>query len=106
MGQGIDNWTALHYACRKGHLRLVQALVVHLKVKDINARTKSDWTPLMLASDNGHMDVCKLLIRHHAVVDVKNREGNGASKLAMGRGHHDLGFYLAEVERKSVKKEL
>merc|ERR1712130_1001956 len=91
---GRDNWTALHYAARKGRLRVVQALVRSLKVKDINCVTKPGWTPLMMAAHAGHIAVCNLLIRYGARVDVKDKEGNTASNLASSSGFLELGQKL------------
>jgi len=96
---GIDNWTSLHYAARKGHLRVVQALICKFKFEDPNVQTKSNWTPLMLAADKGHSDVCKLLLSKGAVADMENLQGNTASKIAIARGYHNLGQLLLAREK-------
>jgi len=101
---GMDNWTALHYAARKGRLRVVQALVRSLKVSDINALTKAGWTPLMFAADKGHVGVCKLLLRYGAEVSVKDLEGNNASTLAISSGHSELGQKLLESKGATTGK--
>jgi len=91
---GMDNWTALHFACRKGRLRVVQALVRSLKVDNINALTTAGWTPLMFAAHKGHIGVCKLLLRYDANITLKNLEKNTASTLATKAGHVEVAQLL------------
>lgn len=102
---GMDNWTTLHYAARKGRIRVVQALIRSLKVDDINPRTKPGWTPLMLAAEKGHFGVCKLLLRYGAAVEVEDKEGNTASSLATNSGFVDLGKLLAKKTKKISSKD-
>jgi len=44
--------TALHYACRSGHLDVATALIEDFGA-DVNARDCQDWTPVYYATNNG-----------------------------------------------------
>ncbi len=54
-------WPPFHLACRKGHLKVVQALAQ--KYPDcIFERALYEWSPLQTASQNGHLPVVEWLI--------------------------------------------
>jgi serine/threonine protein kinase len=93
-GQGIDNWTALHFAARKGHLAVCQSLVAALRLENINAFTKTGWTPLMMAAEKGHLDVVKLLVRRGAEVELVNKANKTAADLAGAVGMKQTVDYL------------
>ena len=53
--KGQYGYTALHYACRYGHVDIVKILIKHKA--NVNARTDSDDTPLHLAAIYGKIEV-------------------------------------------------
>jgi TPR repeat protein len=53
--------TALHTACREGHLRIVKYLMGK-GFKNVNAKDKLGLTPLHYASYHGHLNVVKYLV--------------------------------------------
>ena len=63
---GIFNRTALHYACRRGDLKVVELLLSKGAKNDV--RDERSCTPLMLAAKNRHNDVLMLLIEQGADV--------------------------------------
>lgn len=70
LSRGIDNWSVLHFAARKGRTAVVALLLDHDPPAELNAVTKNGWSPLMLAADRGHTDTCNLLISAGADVNL------------------------------------
>lgn len=60
--------TPLHYAAAKGHLHIVEWLVMH--GADVNARNSSGITPMYLAKGFGKKDVVAFLEKHGGRADV------------------------------------
>ena len=81
LSRGIDNWSVLHFAARKGRTAVVALLLDHDPPAELNALTKNGWSPLMLAADRGHTDTCNLLISAGADVNLtSNVRQNAAAK--------------------------
>jgi len=81
--KGIDNFTALHFAARKGHTEIAQQLLQAQPPLDVNALTKSHWTPLMMAAHRGHVAIVKALLEHGADPMIVSTDGGfSALKLA------------------------
>ncbi|BFZ06099.1 hypothetical protein BsWGS_09138 [Bradybaena similaris] len=60
-----SGYTALHYACRNGHLQTCKILLDYQA--DVNATTQSSKaTPLHRASYMGHDEIVSLLLGHNA----------------------------------------
>ena len=68
LSKGIDNWSVLHFAARKGRTQVVELLLGEEQdpPAEVNALTKNLWTPLMLAADRGHKETCEILLRRGA----------------------------------------
>jgi ankyrin repeat protein len=72
---GSDGWTALHWACAKGHLPVVQWLVQHGHV-NVDAAGLQGETPLHCACQSGQKDVVKYLVQEgHTNVNVPAADG-------------------------------
>jgi ankyrin repeat protein len=69
--------TALHLACYKRSLEIVQLLVRH--GVNVNAKCAGDVTALHVACDQGYTDIARALIRHNADINVK--DGGGRTPL-------------------------
>jgi ankyrin repeat protein len=68
-GKGCWGWTALHYACCRGHRNIAGLLLDH--GADIDARSYDDnETPLIIACGNGHAATAKLLLDRGADIDA------------------------------------
>lgn len=68
-GRGLN---ALHWACMRGHLDVVDLLLQH----DAKINEKDDdrqWAPLHWAASNGHLSVVKRLMEQGADVNIKDR---------------------------------
>ncbi|XP_036190480.1 ankyrin repeat and SOCS box protein 3 isoform X7 [Myotis myotis] len=63
----FEGFSALHFAARRGHWKIVQILLE--AGADPNATTLEETTPLFLAVENGRMDVLRLLLRYGANVN-------------------------------------
>jgi len=74
-------YTPLHYACREGHVEVVQLLLQY--GADPNATTSAGRaTPLMRAAYMGHLEVCRQLIDNKPIAaDVSLRDADGESAL-------------------------
>lgn len=93
--RGINEWTALHAACRAGFSGAVRVLVKH--GADVNANTVIDggWTPLMEACVAGNREIVEFLLDHGADPNVRNTyEGGTARDIAAKNGHHELTHFL------------
>jgi ankyrin repeat protein len=67
--------TALHEAAERGHLSVVQTLLLHPEV-EVNATDRQGWTALMYAAVIGHSDVLKALLQHQETnVNSANKGG-------------------------------
>ncbi len=63
--------SAIHYACRSGHLNIVKYLLQQDSTI-INQLDAEDWTPLHYACNNGHLNIVKLLLEYNANVNLKD----------------------------------
>lgn len=69
-----DGWTALHYACKEGHIDLVSTLLRN--GASLNIFSNHGYYPLHVAAMENHMDIINLLVEKGADVNVeRNNEG-------------------------------
>jgi Ca2+-binding EF-hand superfamily protein len=55
-----DNWTVLHYAAYRGHIKIVEELLDCRA--NVNSVNNEGFSPLFYAAQQGHIDICKLLL--------------------------------------------
>ena len=77
--------TALHMACLKGHILIVNKLIY--KGASINAQNKDGATPLFLACQEGYSQVVNTLLDHGAHIDTSAFDGATPFHVAVTRGH-------------------
>ena len=87
--------TALHTACLKGNLKLVQQLLN--SGEDVDAKGGIFETPLHAASYGGHIEIVKLLLKHKANVEDDGKYGISALQLALSKGYDDLARTLLDA---------
>ena len=97
---GIDNWTALHFAARKGRAAVVSLLLTHQPPCPVNAVTKNGWTALMMACDKGYVDCVRLLCEGGADVNVRSFDGYSAYSVAKEGEHSEICDILVQAAKK------
>ena len=81
-------WTALHFACRKGHVEIVKLLLAHPKI-DVNLRSSNGDTPLSFGCWSGRVSVVRLLLEDPRV-DVKLKDNSGRTQLQLAAYNDEL----------------
>ena len=102
---GIDNWTALHFASRKGRADIVSLLLGHTPPCPVNAVTKNGWSALMMACDKGNAEVVRLLLDANADVGLRSTDGYSAWRAASEGRHTDIVAMLVEAARKREREK-
>ncbi|KAJ9510790.1 hypothetical protein QJQ45_027578 [Haematococcus lacustris] len=88
--------TALHLACRAGHLGVVAAvLAVPGGAAAVDLQDSKGLTPLMAAAMAGHTSVCAALMDAGASSSLKARGGHTAMSLAVDHHHKAVVQLLA-----------
>jgi hypothetical protein len=89
-----SGWTALHYACDEGNLKIVDILLrTHV---DLNNRTNNKKTPIHLAATRGYFDISKLLVESGCLINLTDDEKNTVIHICSALGHQELLKYLLE----------
>lgn len=86
-----DGRTALHVACREGHLEVVQYLLHH--GANVHAKDLDKKTPLMDAVHNKHLKIISLLIQTGAVLHMQ--PVNLAMELCRAASQDDVDTLIA-----------
>jgi ankyrin repeat protein len=98
----VNQSTVLHFACRYGHLHIVQYLTQRYDetIINVNTRNKDGCTPLHFASSSGHLPIVTYLIEEedcHLFVDDMTNDGDTAYDLALRFQHFDVSDYLSLI---------
>ena len=89
-----DGWSAVHYACSKGHLEVVKALKsVGAKMK---VRDSTGNTGLHVAADCGHTNVVRYFAKSLRSLDLANSYGWTALHYAASHGFEESVRCLVE----------
>ncbi len=93
--RGINDWTPLHNACRRGYLGTVRVLVKNGAAVNDQTSVDGGWTPLMEACASGNQEIVEFLLSHGADPQVVNLyEGGTARDIAAKRGHREVAAIL------------
>src|SRR5689334_7889323 len=85
----------LHVACQQGDLNLVQTLIDHNAL--VNVQTKDGVTPLFIAAAKGHTLILKSLIEHGADINIPRKDNHETALcIASQEGHLDVVQLLAQ----------
>ena len=97
-------YTALHYACDEGKLKIVKILLD--ENCDSNIKNNEKETPLHLASKKGYFDICKMLIENGAVLNTYNSEKNSPLHYAcMNNNVELLKYFLTKLPQADAKNK-
>jgi hypothetical protein len=97
-------YTALHYACDEGKLKIVEILLD--EDCDPNIKNNEKETPLHLASKKGYFDICKILIENGAVLNTYNSEKNSPLHYAcMNNNVELLKYFLTKLPQADAKNK-
>ena len=99
-----NGYTALHYACNEGNLKIVEIL---LNANcDPNIKNNDKETPLHLASKSGYFDISKKLIENGALLDVYDSENNSPIHYVCQYNYVELLIYFLtkspQIETKNI----
>lgn len=72
-------WSALFYACNRGHEEIVKSLLAHPDI-DPNLSNEYQNTPLICACDKGFIRIAELLLAHPAI-DIHRQDDLGLTAI-------------------------
>ena len=102
--QNETGYSAIHYACEEGNLKIVEILI---KANcDVNIKTNDKKTPLHLAAANGYFDISKLLIENGAIINIGDSEKNTPLHLCCQKGHAELTKFLLDKVAQADTKNI
>ena len=78
------------YACKYGHLGIVQGLLKSDFHFDVNSRDGLKNTGLHYAAENGHVEIVTKLLENGALPDLANEYGKTAHEVAARNGHLNI----------------
>jgi protein-serine/threonine kinase len=85
--QGLNGFTALHFAVNERHLDVASFLLE--EGANVNAVTKGLRTPLHIACENGYVKMIELLIKSEANVNAQDDNGNTPGHILAGQGLYE-----------------
>ena len=99
--QNENGWSALHYACDEGNLKIVDILIK--SSIDLNLKTNEKKTALNLSVLRGYFDISKLLIENGAKINIRDNEKNLPVHICAAQGHDELLNYILEKNSTGIK---
>ena len=88
--KNVDDETALHIACKNGHLAVAKALI-NVEIKSnhdiLNSKDRRGNTALHLCVLNGNYELAKLLVREGADLNSKNNAEKTPKEEAIEMNH-------------------
>ena len=94
--QDENGYSALHYACDEGNLKIVEILLN--SNCDTNIKNNDKQTPLHLSSKQGFFDISKKLIENGALLNIYDSEKNSPIHYACKYNHVELlKFFLGKL---------
>ena len=99
--QDSNGETALHHACRLGHIKCVSSLIAVSESQKCNLELVENtfgWTPLFVAAVEGFTSIVDILVEAGAEFDKPDNSGWYAHEHAFFRGHLECGNRIFPVE--------
>ena len=99
--------TALHLACRGGHLVIVESLLdLREKVCNINIENNLCETPVIVAAEMGHVSIVKRLLRNKSL-RLNYEYGKKAVIAAIKNDHYEVAqLIMLELEKRSIDTDI
>ncbi|XP_067653211.1 serine/threonine-protein phosphatase 6 regulatory ankyrin repeat subunit B-like [Haliotis asinina] len=88
-----DRDNILHLACRGGHVKIVNYILMQ-NIVDINAKNTGGETPVMLAANSGEREVFDILVRKGADLSVIDNNDDNILHSACGGGNPKIVTYI------------
>ena len=99
--QNENGWSALHFACDEGNLKIVDILI---KSKiNLNLKTNEKKTALHISVLRGYFDISKLLLENGAKINLRDNEQNLPIHICASQGHDELLNFLLEKNSSGIK---
>ena len=99
--QNENGWSALHFACDEGNLKIAEILI---KSKiDLNLKTNEKKTSLHISVFRGYFDISKLLIENGAKINLRDNEQNLPIHICASQGYDELLNFLLEKSHSGIK---
>ena len=99
--QNESGWSALHFACDEGNLKIVD---IWIKSKiDLNLKTNKKKTALHLSVLRGYFDISKLLIENGANINLRDNEKNLPIHICAAQGQDELLNFILEKNSAGIK---
>ena len=100
--QDENGFSALHYSCDEGNLKIVETLI---KANcELNIRNNENKTPLHLSSIRGFFDISKKLIDAGALLNIFDSENNSPLHYVSMYNHVEiLVFFLTKLPQCDIK---
>ena len=99
--QNENGWSALHFACDEGNLKIVEILIK--SNIDLNLKTNEKKTALHISVYRGYFDISKLLIENGAKINIRDNEQNLPIHICASQGHDELLNFILEKSYSGVK---
>jgi len=78
-----DGWTPMMFACKHGHLHIVQFLFQNGAKDDVRRPNNDGATPMWFACQEDHLDIVQFLFQNGAEDDVRRPDNNGTTPMGV-----------------------
>ena len=99
--QNENGWSALHFACDEGNLKIVEILIKYNI--DLNLKTNEKKTALHISVFRGYFDITKILIENGAKINIRDNELNLPIHICASEGHDELLCFILEKTSAGIK---
>ena len=99
--QNENGWSALHFACDEGNLK-ISKILINSKI-DLNLKTNEKKTALHISTFRGYFDITKLLIESGAKINLRDNEQNLPLHICASQGYDEILNFILEKNTTGLK---
>ena len=99
--QNENGWSALHFACDEGNLK-ISKILINSKI-DLNLKTNEKKTALHISTYRGYFDITKLLIESGAKINLRDNEKNLPLHICASQGYDEILNFILEKNTTGLK---